>query len=444
MGSYSHSEEDFASKNQVDVEKNGCPLYEPLLGHDHDHRGNTKVFGETETLHPPHRGTSFLRTLLNGFNALSGVGILSIPYALSEGGWLSLILLFMVAMICCYTGLLLKRCMDVSPSIRSYSDIGELAFGNKGRVLIAVFMYLELYLVAIEFIILESDNLNKLLPNMSFKVFELTIAGKQGFILIAALVILPTTWLRSMSLLAYISAGGALASIVVVVSVLWAGTLDGVGFHGEGRLINLSGFPTAVSLYAFCYCGHAVFPTIYTSMKDRSQFSKMLVLCFLLCTLNYGTMGVIGYLMYGQDLESQITLNLPLGKISSMIAISTTLINPFTKFGLMITPVANAMEERFKIQSNRAICLLIRTLLVISTVVVALTVPFFAYLMALIGSFLSSTASMVLPCICYLKIFKASSSSKLELVIVGAISVVGVIVAIVGTYTSLWQIVQHL
>eukprot|EP00268_Persea_americana_P052946 TRINITY_DN5956_c0_g2_i7.p1 TRINITY_DN5956_c0_g2~~TRINITY_DN5956_c0_g2_i7.p1 ORF type:complete len:351 (+),score=25.26 TRINITY_DN5956_c0_g2_i7:900-1952(+) len=350
----------------------------------------------------------------------------------------------MVAIMCCYTGLLLKRCMDVSPNIRSYSDIGELAFGNKGRVLIAVFMYLELYLVAIEFIILESDNLNKLLPNLSFKVFELTIAGKQGFILIAAFVILPTTWLRSMTLLAYISAGGALASIIVVVSVLWAGTLDGVGFHGKGRLINLSGFPTAVSLYAFCYCGHAVFPTIYTSMKDRSQFSKMLLLCFLLCTLNYGTMGVIGYLMYGQDLQSQITLNLPLGKISSLIAISTTLINPFTKYGLMITPVANAIEERFQIYNNRAMCLFIRALLVISTAIVALTVPFFGYLMALIGSFLSSTVSMVLPCLCYLKICRPSRRAKLELLIICVTLAVGVIVTVFGTYTSVRQIVEHL
>ncbi|KAJ6690001.1 hypothetical protein OIU85_006301 [Salix viminalis] len=42
----------------------------------------------------PRRGTTFLKTCFNGLNALSGVGILSIPYALSQGGWLSLILLF--------------------------------------------------------------------------------------------------------------------------------------------------------------------------------------------------------------------------------------------------------------------------------------------------------------------------------------------------------------
>ncbi|GAB4840008.1 Amino acid transporter avt1j [Ancistrocladus abbreviatus] len=47
-----------------------------------------------------NEGTTLLRTCFNGLNALSGVGILSIPYALSEGGWLSLILLLIVAVLC--------------------------------------------------------------------------------------------------------------------------------------------------------------------------------------------------------------------------------------------------------------------------------------------------------------------------------------------------------
>ncbi|XP_058072652.1 pentatricopeptide repeat-containing protein At4g21170 [Magnolia sinica] len=36
-----------------------------------------------------------------------GAGMISIPYALSKGGWLSLILILLVEIICCYTGLLL-------------------------------------------------------------------------------------------------------------------------------------------------------------------------------------------------------------------------------------------------------------------------------------------------------------------------------------------------
>ncbi|KAF8390199.1 hypothetical protein HHK36_024721 [Tetracentron sinense] len=413
-----------------------CSLKKPLLLHD----GNAKM----ESQKPPPTGTTFLRTCFNGLNALSGVGILSIPYALSEGGWLSLIILFIMAIVCCYTGVLLQRCMDSHPLLKTYPDIGELAFGYKGRAMVSFFMYLELYLVAIEFLILEGDNLEKLFPNMGFNIAGLRVGGKQGFVLIAALIILPTTWLRSLGMLAYVSVGGVLASVVVFGSVFWAGAVDGVGFHEKGRLLNWSGMPTAISLYAFCYCGHAVFPTLCTSMKERGQFSKVLLVCFVLCTLNYGSMAVLGYLMYGDGLKSQVTLNLPIGKFSSKIAIYTTLINPITKYALMVTPIATAIEDWFPFRNSRPISLLIRTVLVISTVFVALVIPLFGYLMAFIGAFLSVTVSMLLPCICYLKITQTSRSFGLELMVIVGILVMGSSVAVLGTYTSLRQIVNHL
>ncbi|KAJ6931581.1 hypothetical protein NC652_011334 [Populus alba x Populus x berolinensis] len=40
-------------------------------------------------------------------------------------------------------------------------------------------------------------------------------------------------------------------------------------------LVNWHGIPTALSLYAFCYCAHPVFPTLYTSMKNKRQFSNL-------------------------------------------------------------------------------------------------------------------------------------------------------------------------
>ncbi|KAF5792048.1 putative amino acid transporter, transmembrane domain-containing protein [Helianthus annuus] len=46
----------------------------------------------------------------------------------------------------------------------------------------------------------------------------------------------------------------------------------------------------------------------------------------------------------------------------------------------------------------------------ISTVIVALSLPFFGYLMSLVGALLSATTSIIIPCLWYLKI-----SGELEL-----------------------------
>ncbi|KAJ7943473.1 putative Amino acid transporter [Quillaja saponaria] len=391
-----------------------------------------------------NKGTTFFRTCFNGLNVLSGVGILSMPYAVSQGGWLSLILLFFIAILCWYTGLLLQRCMNEHLQVKTYPDIGELAFGCKGRAVVSILMYLELYLVAVEFLILEGDNLEKLFPNMGFKFAGFRIEGKQGFILLTALIILPTTWLRSLGILAYVSVGGVLASVFLVCCILWAGAVDGVGFHGRDQLLlNWEGLPTAMSLFAFCYCGHAVFPTLCNSMKDRSQFSKVLLVCFVTSTITYGSMAILGYLMYGAYSKSQVTLNLPITKINTKIAIYATLINPLTKYAFVITPIANAVEDTYPF-CKRSLSILCRTVIVISTVVVALTIPFFGYVMAFIGGFLSVTLSMLLPCLCYLKINKTARRFGLELLIIMGIIVIGSFVGIVGTYTSVKQIVKHL
>ncbi|CAI9109704.1 OLC1v1009577C1 [Oldenlandia corymbosa var. corymbosa] len=78
----------------------------------------------------PGGSTSFYRTCLNVVNALSGIGILALPYALAAGGWLSLIFLFVIASCAFYTALLIQRCMDMDSKIKSFPDMGERAFGT--------------------------------------------------------------------------------------------------------------------------------------------------------------------------------------------------------------------------------------------------------------------------------------------------------------------------
>ncbi|XP_022854850.1 amino acid transporter AVT1J-like [Olea europaea var. sylvestris] len=419
---------------------NGYPVTLPLLAGDCE-KGH-------DTTHPSHAisgSTSFFKTCFNGLNALSGVGILSVPYALSSGGWLSLILLFVIASLTFYTGLLIQRCMDMDPNIRSYPDIGYRAFGFKGRAFVSIAMNMELYLVAIGFLILEGDNLDNIFPNMDFEIAGLFIGGRQSFVIIVGLIILPTVWLNNMSILSYISASGVLASFILLASMLCAGVFDGIGFHEKGTLLNLKGIPTAVSLYAFCYCAHPVFPTLYTSMRNQKKFSKVLLICFLVCTISYASMAVLAYLMFGSKVQSQVTLNLPTNKISSKVAIYTTLVNPIAKYALMVTPIVRAVENHFRsFHNTRLVSILWRSTLVISSIIVAIAIPFFGYLMSLVGAFLSITASVILPCLCYLKISGIHQRFGFEMMFIIGIVVIGVAIMIVGTYTSLKEIIGHL
>ncbi|KAI5408558.1 hypothetical protein KIW84_054414 [Lathyrus oleraceus] len=322
-------------------------------------------------------------------------------------------------------------------------DIGQHAFGSKGRLIVSIIMNSELYLAVTGFLILEGDNLNKLIPNVEIHIGELSIGGTTMFTMVTCLVILPTVLFEDMSLLSYVSAGGALASSIFIVSLLWNGAIDGTGFHGKGRVFNWSGVPSAVSLYAFCYSAHPVLPTLYNSMRNKTHFSGVLIVSFSACTFGYAAAAILGYLMFGQEVESQVTLNLQTGKLSSRVAIYTTLVNPIAKYALMLTPVINAIK--MKVSCNKRVThMIISTSLLVSSLIIAVTIPLFGYLMSLVGALLSVSASILVPSICYLKISGDYKRFGSGMIINYSIIVMGVAIAVFGTYRSLIDIIQNL
>ncbi|EOA23955.1 hypothetical protein CARUB_v10017172mg [Capsella rubella] len=391
------------------------------------------------------KDSSFGQAVLNGVNVLCGVGILSTPYAVKEGGWLGLIILFAFGILCFYTGLLLRYCLDSHPDLQTYPDIGHAAFGSFGRILVSIILYLELYAMSVEYIILESDNLSSMFPNATLSIGGFQLDAPHLFALLTTLAVLPTVWLRDLSVLSYISAGGVIASVLVVLCLFWIGVVDDVGIHSKGTPLNLATLPVSVGLYGYCYSGHGVFPNIYTSMAKPSQFPAVLLTCFGICTLMYAGVAVMGYSMFGESTESQFTLNMPQDLVASKIALWTTVVNPFTKYALTLSPVAMSLEEL--IPSNhgksRFYAITIRSALAFSTLLVGLAIPFFGLVMSLIGSFLTMLITLILPPACFLSIVR-SKVTPTQVTICILIMIVGAVCSVIGTYSALAKIIEKL
>lgn len=167
-----------------------------------------------------------------------------------------------------------------------------------------------------------------------------------------------------------------------------------------------------------------------------------MVICFTVCTFIYASVAILGYLMYGSNVDAQITLNLPTDKFSSKVAICTTLVNPIAKFALMVKPIIDALRSRFSrfLPNKRTTGLFLGTTLVASNVIVALLLPFFGDLMSLVGAFLSATASVILPCLCYLKISGKYRRLRFETLVLIGITLIGIVVVITGTYKAVKDI----
>lgn len=91
--------------------------------------------------------SNFVQSVFNAVNVLVGVGILALPLSLRLAGWLygSLIFVF-----CCfatnYTAKVIVKCLNVNKpdSGGTYGDMGQVAFGDKGRTLISTVFVIEL------------------------------------------------------------------------------------------------------------------------------------------------------------------------------------------------------------------------------------------------------------------------------------------------------------
>ncbi|KAL6653071.1 hypothetical protein ACP70R_011996 [Stipagrostis hirtigluma subsp. patula] len=383
----------------------------------------------------PYRQCSYTQGVMNGVNVLCGVGILSTPYAVKEGGWLGLVILGVLGVLAWYTGILLRRCLDSKEGLETYPDIGHAAFGTSGRIAISIILYMELYACCVEYLILESDNLSKLFPNAHLTIGSLTLDSHVLFAILTTLIVMPTTWLRDLSCLSFISAGGVIASIVVVFCLFWVGLVDHVGtVKSEGTALNLPGIPIAIGLYGYCYSGHGVFPNIYSSLKKRNQFPAVLFTCIALSTVLFAAAAIMGYIMFGESTESQFTLNLPPNLVASKIAVWTTVTNPITKYPCLEELLPPAQQTYPNI-------VMLRSALVVSSLVVALSVPFFGLVMSLVGSFLTMFVAYILPCACFLSILR-SKVTWYQVVLCVFIIVVGLCCAGIGTYSSLSKIIQ--
>jgi len=73
-------------------------------------------------------------------------------------------------------------------------------------------------------------------------------------------------------------AGGVFVSILLALCLFWVGSVDGVGFHTGGKALDLANLPVAIGIFGFGFSGHAVLPSIYSSMKEPSKFPLVLLI----------------------------------------------------------------------------------------------------------------------------------------------------------------------
>lgn len=331
--------------------------------------------------------------------------------------------------------------------ISSFPDIARQAFGYWGALILAIVLYFELFSCICIFLVSIGDHLHTLFPQIS------TTHLMVGCCFASAI---PIVLLRTAKLLSYLSMVGTFATVCVVAAVILAFAFEGdLTQEASSRLdhpppppyhdlFHVNGMAIAFGLVAYCFSGHAIIPSIYSSMQRPQDFEKVVDWSFLVVMTCCLAVGLSGYAMFGDLVFDQVTISLEQNSHAALAMTILTylmVLTAFSKLTLTMFPLAIGMEEivaPYMSSDNDMVIAsaLIKVFLLVLALLVAIYVPSFSFLCSMVGMICTMTVSVIFPAAAYLKLF-GHKLGFLEKAMYWAFVIAGFGVAIIGTVFGL-------
>jgi len=351
----------------------------------------------------------------NVTNLIQGMGILGVPYAVREGGVAAVICIFIVALFCDVTGILLVDCLyEISPRSKlrkrvreSYPDIGDAVWPGVGGKVVSVVQTIELYAAAMLYLIL----LTTMFAQITEKYVPLSL---NEWAVICAVAVLPSVFIKRLSLIAWMSmlAVFSLMSALIIMMAYCILQSDQWTWNNIPSF-HISTFPVGFGIVTFSYCAHAVFPGIEGSMKEPKNFNKMMHVSFFISAIMKTLFGLFAVLTFGILTDQVFTVNLAENVAFNTAATVLVAMNVFFSFPLPLFVVVETFDNNLGpyfphlakgTKYHWYWLLLTRTILVTFALFIALVVPHFGLLMGFVGSFTGTCLSFGFPCIAHLKL----------------------------------------
>jgi vesicular inhibitory amino acid transporter len=209
-------------------------------------------------------------------------------------------------------------------------------------------------------------------------------------------------------------------------------------------LWNAPGLPMSFGLIAYCFSGHAIVPSIYSSMRKPQDFERVVDVTFLIVTVACFAVGVSGYWMFGNLVRDQVTLSLEhnsSAKLAVTVLTYLMILTAYSKITLTMFPLALGIEEIFApyLSSERAsefASSIIKMILLALALVMSIYCPSFSFLCELVGIICTMTVSVIFPAAAHLKLF-GPKLNFLDTLMDYTFVIVGTVMAVVGTYLAL-------
>ncbi|CCH60361.1 hypothetical protein TBLA_0C05630 [Henningerozyma blattae CBS 6284] len=247
-----------------------------------------------------------------------GTGILFLPNAFSKGGLIfSNVLIIIFGFYSYYCYMLLIKCKRYS-QVSSFGEMGNKLYGPLMQKIILFSIMISQIGFSCAYIIFTSTNLNYF-----FQQYPLTEKLDFNFFLIFQLILfIPLSFVRNISKLSVPSLVANLMIIIGLMIVIYycvkQFTVD-MGFHmanGVEIFFNRQDWSIFVGTAIFAFEGIGLLIPIEESMAKPEEFGKVLGGVIGCVTSLFILIGSMGYVTYGEDINTVILINLPNDKVT--------------------------------------------------------------------------------------------------------------------------------
>ncbi|KAF9976105.1 hypothetical protein BGZ73_009142 [Actinomortierella ambigua] len=388
----------------------------------------------------PDQGSN-LTAFANVVCVVAGTGTLGLPYALAQGGWVGVVVLFLSMLMSIYTGILIIKCIYYNGHSRlhSYQEIGQHAFGRPGLWAVWFFHTSIVLGAPVMYFILSGSQIHAMTKS------KVDLSETAWIWICAGVVSVPFVVLKTLKEVSLLSIFGTLATIVLCVVTMVESIVQYPEFKDVvgHDIIILKNLPMAIATISVCFGGNVVYMHVEESMRYPRSWNKVLVWAMFACVAMYAVVAIPGYLTYGNTAKSPILLSLP-DNVWNKIATIFIIVHVLLAAPILMTSFALEVERVFHIDTaTRGVAKerLLRTInrLVILGVVggIASLVPFFDSFLSLLGALGNCSLIFILPILFYWRLVGWRQMPWYELVLCGFILIVGILSAVIGTIDAI-------
>lgn len=368
---------------------------------DYDHLPNVRAAGP-RNLDKLGDGSTFV-TLIKSF---MGIGILTMPYAIKQGGYvagpLGLIGICFLEWYC--IELLITTSQTSGARTVSFGGLGEKICGRWAKTMVNTSLLITQFGVCVAYVVFISANVADVVCHETRSV----ACPAQVMIAVGMLIwVLPFCLLKTLSMLAVpmLMSNFAILGVVAWVFYCAFAQLDSQSVAPEIVPINWDGLPVFFGCVVFAFEGIGLIMPIQAVMAEPAHMPKLLKLAMICLCVLYTAFGFSCYLGYGVATMDMVTFNIPQGKVTSFLRLFYCFGISFT-YPVMIFPIFGLVESRFKKLKGKRGCVprvLERAAIISLTGVIAMNIPNFGLFLGLIGSLACSALAFVFPALFHMR-----------------------------------------